>query len=476
MTLENKTFHILTFGCQMNVHDSDWLGRALTAHGWTRAPEDRARVVVVNTCSVREKPERKVYSLLGRLAGLGADVPGRFLAVGGCVAQQVGRGFFERFPQVRLVFGTDQTARVPRALDDLASGVEAGPLALLDFESAFLPRALHLPAPGAPDSPGPEGGAAAAEQPDGQTLARPGQAFVSIMQGCDNFCAYCIVPYVRGRQKSRPAPEVLAEVRALAERGVREVTLLGQNVNSYGLDRHGDGTGFAALLRHVCAVDGVTRVRFTTSHPKDLAPEVIEAFGTLPQLCPALHLPLQAGSDRILASMGRRYDMRRYLDLVAALRAARPDIALTTDLMVGFPGETEDDFRQTLEAMRAVGYESSFSFAYSDRPGTRSVDMAPKVPRGEMLDRLARLQALQEELTARALAARVGARAVVLLEAESRRQDGRGPVAWRGRDEGGRVVNVPLGGPGGRPGQLLDVAIVQAKKHSLRGEAVGEPW
>ncbi len=475
MNAENKTFHILTFGCQMNVHDSDWLGRALCAHGWTRAPEDRARVVVVNTCSVREKPERKVYSLLGRLAGLGADVPGRFLAVGGCVAQQVGRGFFERFPQVRLVFGTDQTARAPQALEALASGAEPGPLALLDFEPAFLPRALYLPeGGGAADAPGHDGGAARPD--DGQALARPGQAFVNIMQGCDNFCAYCIVPYVRGRQKSRPAAEVLAEVRALAGRGVREVTLLGQNVNSYGLDRHGDGTGFAGLLRQVCAVDGVARVRFTTSHPKDLAPEVVDAFATLPQLCPALHLPLQAGSDRILHAMGRRYDMRRYLDLVAALRAARPDIALTTDLMVGFPGETEADFQLTLEAMRAVGYESSFSFAYSDRPGTRSVDMAPKIAKDEKLDRLARLQALQEELTARALAARVGAGAVVLLEAESRRQDGRGPVAWRGRDEGGRVVNVPLGGRGGRPGQLVDVRIVQAKKHSLRGEAVGEPW
>jgi len=467
MNADGKTFHILTFGCQMNAHDSDWLGRALCAHGWTRAPEDRARVVVVNTCSVREKPERKVYSLLGRLAGLGTDVPGRFLAVGGCVAQQVGREFFARHPQVRLVFGTDQTARVPRALDALASGAEPGPLALLDFEDGFLPRALHLPA--LPDGE-------AGHQDGGDPLARPGQAFVSIMQGCDNFCAYCIVPYVRGRQKSRPAPEVLAEVRALAQRGVREVTLLGQNVNSYGLDRHGDGTGFAQLLRQVCAVDGVARVRFTTSHPKDLAPEVIAAFADLPQLCPALHLPLQAGSDRMLHAMGRGYDMRRYLDLVAALRAARPGIALTTDLMVGFPGETEDDFRQTLEAMRAVGYESSFSFAYSDRPGTRSVGMEPKIAQAEKLDRLARLQAVQEELTAQAYAARVGARAVVLLEAESRRQDGRGPVAWRGRDEGGRVVNVPLGGAGGRAGTLLDVKVVQAKKHSLRGEAVGEPW
>ncbi len=457
MTDKEKTFHILTFGCQMNVHDSGWLGRALMARGWTEAPEDEARALIVNTCSVREKPEQKVYSLVGRLAHHVERHPERFVAVGGCVAQQVGEGFFERFSCVRLVFGTDQTARVPEALDDLAEG-RAERRAMLDFEDGFTLRGLHLPE-------------------EGPVSHLPGQAFVNIMQGCDNFCAYCIVPYVRGRQKSRAAADVLAEVRALAGRGVREVTLLGQNVNSFGLDRHGDGTSFAQLLASVCAVDGVERVRFTTSHPKDLAPEVVRAFADLPQLCPALHLPLQAGSDRILAAMGRGYDLARYMGLVDALRDARPDIALTTDLIVGFPGEDEGDFLATLEAVRRVRYESSFSFMYSDRPGTRSVRLSPKVDHEEKLERLVRLQALQEELTDAAYAARVGLRSVVLLESESKRQDGDGAVSWRGRDEGGRVVNVTLPlAAGDVAGRLLAVEITEAKKHSLRGEAVSEPW
>jgi len=452
-----KTFHILTFGCQMNVHDSDWLARALRAHGWAEAPEDEARAFIINTCSVRDKPEQKVYSLIGRLSRHTDADPSKFVAVGGCVAQQVGEDFFQRFPCVRLVFGTDQTTRVPEALGTLARG-EAQRLAMLDFEEGFTLRKLHLPG-------------------EGEVSHLPGQAFVNIMQGCDNFCAYCIVPYVRGRQKSRSAPDVLAEVRALAERGIREITLLGQNVNSFGLDRHGDGTSFAALLAEVAGVDGVERLRFTTSHPKDLAPEVIETFAALPQLCPALHLPLQAGSDRVLKSMGRGYDVARYMGLVQALREARPGIALTTDLIVGFPGETEEDFQQTLEIVRQVGYESSFSFMYSDRPGTRSVRLAPKIEQPEKLDRLMRLQALQEELTDVAYAAQVGKRSVVLLESQSKKQDDGNDVSWRGRDGGGRVINISMsGGAGNLAGKLLDVEVTQAKKHSLRGEAVGEPW
>lgn len=457
MTHTDKTFHILTFGCQMNVHDSGWLSRALRARGWEESPEEEARAFIVNTCSVREKPEQKVYSLVGRLKRYTDASPEKFVAVGGCVAQQVGEGFFDKFDCVRLVFGTDQTGRVPDTLDRIAEGAQ-GRTAMLDFEEGFSLRKLHLP-------------------DEGEVSHLPGQAFVNIMQGCDNFCAYCIVPFVRGRQKSRATKDVLAEVRALAERGVREVTLLGQNVNSFGLDRQGDGTSFAKLLREVCAVDGVTRVRFTTSHPKDLAPEVIAAFGELEQLCPALHLPLQAGSDRVLKAMGRGYDLARYMGLVDALRKVRPDIALTTDLIVGFPGETEEEFQETMAVVEQVRYESSFSFMYSDRPGTRSVKMSPKIDREEKLDRLMRLQALQERLTEEAYAAQVGRRAEVLIESMSKRQDGDGPVSWRGRDGHGRVINVPMPAEAGDlAGRLLAVTIEEAKKHSLRGEAVSEPW
>jgi tRNA-2-methylthio-N6-dimethylallyladenosine synthase len=452
-------FHVITFGCQMNAHESDWISRALIARGWSVAPLGEAQVYLVNTCSVRDKPEQKVYSQLGRLAEFVAADPGAFVAVGGCVAQQVGRGFFGRFPFVRLVFGTDQVQRVPDALEQLAADPSQR-LALLDF----LPGVEERPA--VFDSAAAQGRA-------------PGQAFVSIMQGCDNFCTYCIVPFTRGRQKSRASSAILDECRALADSGVRELTLLGQNVNSYGRDRHGDGTTFARLLRRVAALPGLARLRFVTSHPRDLGPDVVAAFAELSTLCPSLHLPLQSGSDRVLKRMGRGYGLERYLGLVRDLRAARPDLSLSTDLIVGFPGETEAEFTATLDAMRAAQFEASFSFAYSDRPGTRAAGMDDKLDPAMKLERLLRLQALQEELTARDLAARVGTAAEVLVEGESVKQDPASPPFWRGHDAHGRVVNFSLAGPGPAgelAGRLVAVRILEAKKHSLRGEAVGEPW
>ncbi|MGE4504765.1 MAG: MiaB/RimO family radical SAM methylthiotransferase, partial [Desulfovibrionaceae bacterium] len=336
-------FHILTFGCQMNVNDSGWLTRALIVRGFEHAPEEEAEIFILNTCSVREKPEQKVYSELGRIRRYVEARPGAFAAVAGCVAQQIGTGFFSRFPFVRLVVGTDGIRRAPAALEHLAAnpGERLALTELLpDFEEreAAWPELAHQGA-------GPGG---------------PGSAFVNIMQGCDNFCAYCIVPYVRGRQKSRRAEDVLDECRRVLERGAREITLLGQNVNSYGLDGSGVDVSFAQLLRRVAQLPGLDRLRFTTSHPKDIAPEVVRAFGELENLCPQLHLPLQAGSDRVLAAMGRKYDTARYLEIVASLREARPDMALGTDLIVGFPGETKDDFLQTLDMVERVGYESSF--------------------------------------------------------------------------------------------------------------------
>lgn len=452
----NKTFHVMTFGCQMNVHDSEWISRAMMAKGWTEVAEEDAQVYVVNTCSVREKPEQKVYSLLGRLKPY-MEKEGRFVAVGGCVAQQIGRDFLARYPYVRLVFGTDQTGRVPEALDKLLEDGE-GRLALLDFEDGYPLQETVIPE-------------------EGPVSHLPGQAFVNIMKGCDNFCAYCIVPYVRGRQKSRRADDVVDECKALVARGVREITLLGQNVNSFGLDKHGDGTSFAELLERVANIDGLTRLRFTTSHPKDIAPEVIEAFGRLDALCPSLHLPMQAGSDTVLKAMGRGYDMERYMGLVEGLRAACPDIALTTDLIVGFPGETDEDFRQTLAAVEEVGFESSFSFMYSDRPGTRAEKMPFKIERAEKGERLIELQALQEKLTADALAACEGREAEVLVESRSKVQQSGDEVSWRGRDRHGRVVNFLWPNSGGDlVGKLVRVTIETAKKHSLWGKAVGEPW
>ncbi|MFW5489958.1 MAG: tRNA (N6-isopentenyl adenosine(37)-C2)-methylthiotransferase MiaB [Desulfovibrio sp.] len=438
-------FHIITFGCQMNAADSTWLSRALTAMGWEEVSEEEAQVFILNTCSVREKPEQKVYSQLGRLRPLVEQHPGGFVAVGGCVAQQVGCEFWKRFPFVRLVFGTDGISNAPQAMARLAQAPDLR-ISLLDFSESYLER----------------------ETPEYKTKA-PAQAFVNIMQGCDNFCAYCIVPYVRGRQKSRSSQEILAECRTLAEAGTREITLLGQNVNSYGLDKSGDGTSFAELLHQVAAIDGIDRLRFTTSHPKDIAPEVIRAFGELPQLCPYLHLPLQSGSDKILASMGRKYDTARYLDIVDQLRKARPDIALSTDIIVGFPGETEDDFSRTMEMLERVRYEGSYSFKYNDRPGVRSVRMAGKVPEDVKSERLERFQTAQNAITEEIHKSVEGSRAEVILERPTRKPV-EGLPGWTGHDLYNRVINVPVGGQiasADLTGTLAHVTIARGRRHFL---------
>jgi len=470
----DKTFHIVTFGCQMNVGDSDWLARALIARGWQQVPEDEAWLFVVNTCSVRDKPEQKVYSELGRLDLHRRRKPGLTAAVGGCVAQQIGAGFFERFPFVRLVFGSDGIASAPDALDRLAEDPSAR-ITLLDFLPVYPEREDVLTKPPLGPVPTPAFDADAGE-PEPGSGDNPAQAFVNIMQGCDNYCAYCIVPYTRGRQKSRAPEAVLAECRLRVAQGASEITLLGQNVNSYGLDsgqdRGAGGVGFAELLRQVAAIPDLLRLRFTTSHPKDIDPAVVRAFGELPNLCPALHLPLQAGSDAVLKRMGRKYDRARYLAIVEALRAARPDIMLTTDLIVGFPGETEEDFEQTLDMVERVGFESSYSFRYSDRPGVAAARMEPKVPDEVGQARLLRLQSLQNGITKQSLNRLEGRVTDVLLEAPSRRQDVEGSF-WRGRDPGGRVVNVRMAADllgASLGGRMVRVRIIEAKNHSLLGE------
>ncbi len=469
------TYHIITFGCQMNANDSEWLDRALRERGLKPAELGQAKIYILNTCSVREKPELKVYSLLGRLKAYWEQDPEVFVAVGGCVAQQIGKRFLERFPFVRLVFGGDGVSMAPQAIERLQENPGLR-ISLLDFSESYAERPSY-----------------AQQRPAGAV-----QAFVNIMQGCDNFCAYCIVPYVRGRQKSRTSTAILEECRQLADHGAREVTLLGQNVNSYGLDKGGDGVSFASLLRQVAAISGVERVRFVTSHPKDLSEEVIAAFGELPELCPQLHLPLQSGSDTILRAMGRRYDLKRYLSLVEALRRARPEITLSTDFIVGFPGETEADFAETIRVMKEVAFEASFSFQYCDRPGVRAERMDFKVPEEVKAERLARLQTLQAELTRRALARTVGTEVQVLLEGVSKKQnlpgrDAPGQISLRGRDAHGRVVNLCWPAPtdwqhcseqgtamppvlAGLTGKIVPAGIVAAKKHSLFGKATGEPW
>lgn len=447
--MQPRSYHIITFGCQMNVHDSEWLGAALETRGFAAAALEDAQVVIINTCSVREKPEQKVMSALGRVRQATDGDTRVLVAVAGCVAQQLGAALFERSPQVRLVAGSDGIAHAPQAIERLLREPEAR-LELCAFTTNFPERE---PAPGRVGAP---------------------SALVTIMQGCDNFCAYCIVPFTRGRQKSRAAGAVLEECRMRVARGAREITLLGQNVNAYGQDRTGDGTSFSRLLEQVAALPGLERLRYVTPHPKDMGAEDVAAFAALPALCPRLHLPLQSGSDAVLARMRRRYDSAGFLRLVRELRAARPDLALSTDLIVGFPGETEADFQATLEMMEACGFMSSFSFCYSDRPGAAAARFSGKVAPEVQHERLERLQALQDRLGQRWLDARVGQSTTLLLEARSRRQAASGeadaPDAredWQGRDPYGVPVHVSLAADADHTGSLIPVRIVEAKRHSL---------
>lgn len=449
--MSEKNFHIVTFGCQMNVHDSQWLARALTARGFTETPLEEARVVVVNTCSVREKPEQKVMSALGRIRQVTGGDPGVLVAVTGCVAQQVGAAFFERENQVRLVAGSDGISGAPEAIERLLAEPDLR-LSLLDFTSHYVERE------------------AGAEGPCGPV------AYVNIMQGCDNFCAYCIVPFTRGRQKSRATPAIMAECRARLDHGAREITLLGQNVNAFGRDKSGDGVSFARLLAQVAALPGLERLRFVTPHPKDMGPEDIAAFAELAPLCPRLHLPLQAGSDAVLRRMRRKYDRRGFLDLVAALRAARPELALSTDLIVGFPGESEDDFQATLEMMEACDFMSSFSFCYSDRPGARAALFPDKIPPEVQQERLLRLQTLQDRLSQRWLDARVGKETCLLIEGRSRRDGAAAEPSWQGRDPWGALVHVALPAHADHTGRMVPVRVTEAKRHSLMARRTGELW
>ena len=438
-------FHIVNFGCQMNTHDSDWLKKTLRLEGFPEAqtPEE-ADIVLINTCSVREKPEQKVYELISWLDSIN---PGILIGVGGCLAVQVGSGLFERSSSVRLLFNSDTLSVVPEELKHLMTDQEKR-LNLISFPVFYTERKTVLP-----------------------TKAEA-SAFVNIMQGCDNSCAYCIVPYVRGRQRSRHMEEILTECATLVEHGVKEITLLGQNVNSWAQDlwpKAGRKSFFTELLKALSKLDKLRRIRFTTSHPKDLSDDIISAFTELPKLCPHLHLPLQSGSDKILNAMGRKYDMPRYRALAAALRRARPDISITTDLIVGFPGETDQDFRDTLTAIKDLAFDASFSFKYNDRPGVPSASLPGKIAEKVKAERLAKLQELQTGFTSTALQRMVGLKTEVLLEKESRKQDA-ARNSWQGRDPHNYVVNVCLPQPHNLIGVTLPVHITEAKRHSLIGE------
>lgn len=424
----------------MNARDSHWLAAALESRGFCPAARQDAQVCILNTCSVREKPERKVADAIRRFQLEACGNSGRLVVVLGCVAQQHGRKFFEISPLARLVAGTDGIIQVPSEIERLLDHPEQKSC-LVDF---------------LPDYP---------EREKVRETNERGSAFVNIMQGCDNFCSYCIVPFTRGRQKSRNPDEILQECRAHIHAGAGEIVLLGQNVNAFGKD--GGKMGFASLLRSIAELEGLKRLRYITPHPADMDDAAVRLFAELPVLCPRLHLPLQSGSDAILEKMRRRYDSGKYLELTRKLRNARPDIALSTDLIVGFPGETDADFESTLRLMRESGFMSSFSFCYSDRLGTRASRMTDKIPAPVMAARLQKLQALQDELSAEWLRARVGAEAVILLESPAAGNDG---GEWLGKDEYGVTVHVRA--EDGKPGDFCRARVCAAGKHSLQAEAV----
>ena len=437
--------YIQTYGCQMNDQDSGAMLRLLEREGYvcTDQPE-LADVLLINTCSVREKPEQKVRSLLGRFRPLKAAKPELVLGVTGCYAQQAQGRLLRDFPYLDLVMGPDAISRLPALLLDVQQS-RARVLATEQLDRQDYPFANEI------------------VFRDGRQVT----AFVNIQKGCDNLCAFCIVPFTRGREVSRPAAEVLAEVQRLAEAGVGEITLLGQNVNSYGLKRS-DEPPFHELLARVAQVDGIERVRFTTSNPWDLHEGLVELFATEPRLCSYFHLPIQAGADSMLQRMRRRHSREEYLDLVGRLRAARPGLALSTDIIVGFPGETQPEHEATLSLLEAVGYDFIYSFKYSPRPHTQAhkrfdddVDTRLKS------ERLTEVQALQREITAGRMGAWVGRTAPVLVEGPSKKD-----ASWMsGRIDQNWIVNFP--GSEELWGRIVDVSIDAAFSNSLSGRLAG---
>ncbi len=440
MTDATKKVFIRTFGCQMNEYDSDRMADVLAAaEGYekTDRPEE-ADLILYNTCSVREKAQEKVFADLGRLRPLKREKPGLLIGVGGCVASQEGEALVRRAPFVDVVFGPQTLHRLP----ELLAARRASGRPQVDISFPEIEKFDHLP----------------------PARVEGASAFVSIMEGCSKYCSFCVVPYTRGEEVSRPFADVIAEVRDLAGKGVREVTLLGQNVNAYaGAMADGEVADFALLLAHVSRVEGIERLRYTTSHPLEFTQRLIDAYARLPKLVSQVHLPVQSGSDRILAAMKRGYTAMEYKSIIRRLRLARPGISVSSDFIVGFPGETEDDFDRTMKLIEDVRFDGSFSFVYSSRPGTPAADLEDTTPPAVKLERLARLQKRIQELAEEYSRAMVGTRQRVLVEGPSRKD----AAELAGRTDNNRIVNFP--GPARLVGRFVDVDVVHAHPHSLRG-------
>ncbi len=438
-----RSFEVRTYGCQMNVHDSERLSGMLEEAGYVRAPKDaEADVVVFNTCAVRENADNRLYGNLGHLRPVKQNHPGMQIAVGGCLAQKDRSEIVRRAPWVDVVFGTHNLGSLPTLLERARHNEEAEVeiLESLDVFPSTLPARRESAYSG----------------------------WVSVSVGCNNTCTFCIVPALRGKEKDRRPGDVLAEVQALVDEGVLEVTLLGQNVNAYGVE-FGDRLAFGKLLRSCGEIDGLERVRFTSPHPRDFTDDVIEAMAETPNVCHQLHMPLQSGSDRVLKAMRRSYRSERYLNILRKVREAMPDAAITTDIIVGFPGETEEDFEQTLEVVREARFSSAFTFQYSKRPGTPAADLPGQLPKEVVQQRYERLVALQNEMSWELNKELVGTEVELLVaEGEGRKDSETRRLSGRARD--GRLVHFAPDGAIDReirPGDVVHTAVTRAAPHHL---------
>ena len=436
---------IKTFGCQMNEYDSSRIADLLNeSHGLEQTEDPSgADVLLLNTCSVREKAEEKVFSQLGRWRRWKEDRPDLVIGVGGCVASQEGEQILRRAPYVDVIFGPQTYHRLPQLYDQVLN--ERKPRVDVSFPE--IEKFDCLPPP----------------------RVKGPRAFVSVMEGCSKYCSFCVVPYTRGEEFSRPFDDVITEVFELGCGGVKEVTLLGQNVNAYQGTRHdGSRADFADLIRYVAAVEGIDRVRYTTSHPVDFSQRLVEVYGQVPELVSHVHLPVQSGSNRILSQMKRQYTTAEYEDIVDRLRGYRPDLSLSSDFIVGFPGETDNDFEQTIDLIHRVGFDQSFSFIYSARPGTPAAQLPDPVPASLKQERLARLQETIRSIAASISQAMIGSQQRVLVDGYSRKN----PRQLSGRTENNRVINFP--GPSDLLGSFVDVFVCEAFTNSLRGSLATE--
>jgi len=438
--MKNKYLYIETFGCQMNVHDSEQIAALLADIGYKTTDNKKlADLILLNTCSIREKAAQKFFSELGRLVKLKEENPALIIGVGGCLAQHLGGRIFKKVAQVDLVFGTHNIHLLPELISTLQK--EKTKIMQIDFQKSLNSIGVFAP---------PEKGAVS--------------AFVTIMQGCNNFCAYCVVPYLRGPEMSRSPEDIIEEIKKLTDYGIKEITLLGQNVNSYGNNL--GNSSFASLIKKIVKVDGIERIRFTTSHPKDLSEELINCFAEEEKLCEHIHLPAQSGSNRVLALMNRGYTVKEYRAKVDHLRRVCPQISITSDIIVGFPGEGENDYQETIDMMEKIRFDSVFSFKYSERKGTAAQNLGGKVDESEKLRRLKELQFLQDEYTLEKNAALEGTGQELLVEGKSKTSGN----DMMGRTRSWKIVNIK--GDHDLVGKIVNVKISKAYLHSLRGETI----